>query len=90
MGVQKKKLAFEQWMKIAGLAVALLVFAAIYTMPTPVALTLQGKSALAIFGMVFVLWVSQAIPTYASALLAIVMLSITGGWTQKEALAVFG
>ena len=93
MGVsstQKKKLAFEQWMKIAGLAVALLVFAAIFTMPTPVALTLQGKSALAIFGMVFVLWVSQAIPTYASALLAIVMLSITGGWTQKEALAVFG
>ena len=63
MGVQKKKLAFEQWMKIAGLAVALLVFAAIYTMPTPVALTLQGKSALAIFGMVFVLWVTQAIPT---------------------------
>ena len=90
MGVQKKKLTFEQWMKIAGLAVALLVFAAIYTMPTPVALTLQGKSALAIFGMVFVLWVSQAIPTYASALLAIVMLSLTGGWTQKEALAVFG
>ena len=84
MGVsstQKKKLAFEQWMKIAGIAVALLVFAAIFTMPTPAALTLQGKSALAIFGMVFVLWVSQAIPTYASALLAIVMLSLTGGWT---------
>ena len=82
MGVQKKKLALEQWMKIAGIAVDLLVFAANYTMPPPVALTLQGKSALAIFGMVFVLWVSQAIPTYASALLAIVMLSLTGGWTQ--------
>ncbi len=87
---QKKKLTFEQWMKIAGIAVSLLIFAAIYTMPTPVQLTMQGKSALAIFGMVFVLWVSQAIPTYASALLAIVMLALTGGWTQKEALAVFG
>ena len=86
----KKNLTFEQWMKIAGIAVSLLIFAIIYTMPTPVKLTMQGKSSLAVFGMVFVLWVTQAIPTYASALLAIVMLAFTGGWTQKEALAVFG
>ena len=86
----KKKLTFEQWMKIAGIAVSLLIFALIYTMPTPVKLTMQGKASLAVFGMVFVLWVTQAIPTYASALLAIVMLAFTGGWTQKEALAVFG
>ena len=86
----KKKLTFEQWMKIAGIAVSLLIFALIFTMPTPVKLTLQGKASLAVFGMVFVLWVTQAIPTYASALLAIVMLAFTGGWTQKEALAVFG
>ena len=86
----KKNLTFEQWMKIAGIAVSLLIFAILYTMPTPVKLTMQGKSSLAVFGMVFVLWVTQAIPTYASALLAIVMLAFTGGWTQKEALAVFG
>ena len=88
--MEKKKLTFEQWMKIAGIAVSLLIFALIFTMPTPVKLTLQGKASLAVFGMVFVLWVTQAIPTYASALLAIVMLAFTGGWTQKEALAVFG
>ena len=87
---KKNNLTFEQWMKIAGIAVSLFVFALIFTMPTPVKLTLQGKSSLAVFGMVFVLWVTQAIPTYASALLAIVMLAFTGGWTQKEALAVFG
>ncbi len=86
----KKNLTFEQWMKIAGIAVSLLIFAIIYTMPTPVKLTMQGKSSLAVFGMVFVLWVTQAIPTYASALLAIVMLAFTGGWTQKDALGVFG
>ena len=86
----KKNLTFEQWMKIAGIAISLLIFAILYTMPTPVKLTVQGKSSLAVFGMVFVLWVTQAIPTYASALLAIVMLAFTGGWTQKEALAVFG
>ncbi len=89
-GTANKKLTFEQWMKIAGIAVSLFIFAAIYTMPTPVQMTVQGKSALAVFGMVFVLWVTQAIPTYASALVAIVMLVFTGGWTQKEALAVFG
>ncbi len=87
---KKKNLTFEQWMKIAGIAVSLLIFAIIYTMPTPVQLTMQGKSSLAVFGMVFVLWVTQAIPTYASALLAIVMLAFTGGWTQKDALGVFG
>ncbi len=90
MGVSAKKLSFEQWMKIAGILVSLLIFALIYTMPTPVQLPGQGKAALAVFGMVFVLWVSQAIPTYASALVAIVLLVFTGGWTQKEALAVFG
>ena len=87
---KNKNLTFEQWMKIAGIAVSLLIFAILYTMPTPVKLTVQGKSSLAVFGMVFVLWVTQAIPTYASALLAIVMLAFTGGWTQKDALGVFG
>ena len=86
----KKKFDFEKWMKITGIFVSLLVFALLYTMPTPVHMTMQGKSALAIFGMVFVLWVSPAIPTYASALLGMVLLVFTGGWTQKETLAVFG
>lgn len=85
-----KKLSFNDWMKIAGILVALVVFAAIYTMPTPAALTLQGKTVMAVFFMAFVLWVSQAIPTYASALVGICMLVFLGGWTQKESLAVFG
>lgn len=85
-----KKISFNDWMKIAGILVSLVIFAALYTMPTPTALTLQGKTVLAVFFMAFVLWVSQAIPTYASALVSICMLVFTGGWTQGEALAVFG
>lgn len=85
-----KKLSFNDWMKIAGILVALVIFAAIYTMPTPAALTLQGKTVMAVFFMAFVLWVSQAIPTYASALVGICFLVFLGGWTQSEALAVFG
>ncbi|MBS1484933.1 MAG: anion transporter, partial [Clostridium sp.] len=87
---EKRRLSFEEWMKIMGIAVALLVFALIYTMDTPIQMTLQGKASLSVFGMVFVLWVTQAVPTYAAALLAIVLLVFTGGWTQKDTLAVFG
>ena len=75
------RISFEGWMKIAGIGAALLVFAILYTMPTPTAMTGQGKSALAVFAMVFILWVTQAIPTYASSLVAMVMLVMTGGWS---------
>lgn len=85
-----KKLTFENWMKIAGIFVSLLVFALLYTMKTPVQMTMQGKAALSCFAMVFVLWVTQAIPTTASALVVICMLVFTGGYSQKDALAVFG
>jgi anion transporter len=88
--VKKKDSALEKWMKISGIAVALIVFAAIYTMPTPVEMTMQTKASLAVFFMVFVLWVSQAIPTYASSMVAIVLLVFTGGWDQNSALLVFG
>lgn len=90
MGNKVKKITFDRWMKITGITISLLAFALIYTMDTPVQMTLQGKSSLAVFGMVFVLWVTQAIPTYAAALVAIVVLVFTGGWTQKDTLAVFG
>ena len=83
----KKKI---DWFKVAGISVALIVFAALYTMPRPVGLTGQAQAVLAVFGGVFVLWVSQAIPTYASALVGMVLLVFTGGWTQAETLAVFG
>jgi anion transporter len=87
---KKKDSTFEKWMKITGILIALVIFAAIYTMPTPIAMTVQTKSSMAVFFMVFVLWVTQAIPTYASALVALVMLVLTGGWDQNSALLVFG
>lgn len=86
----KPKSGLEKWMKITGITIALLVFTLIYTMPTPIQMTGQGKAALAIFAMAFVLWVTQAIPTYASSLVAIVALVFTGGWDQASTLAVFG
>lgn len=87
---KKEKLSFEQWMKVFGITVSLIVFAVLYTMPRPIGLTGQGQAVLAVFGAVFVLWVTQAIPTYASALVGMCALVFTGGWTQAETLAVFG
>jgi anion transporter len=87
---KKKDSDFEKWMKITGILIALVVFAAIYTMPTPMAMTIQTKASMAVFFMAFVLWVTQAIPTYASAMVAIVLLIFTGGWDQNSALLVFG
>ena len=64
MGVSSKgeKITFESWMKITGIFVSLLVFALLYTMNTPVQMTMQGKASLACFGMVFVLWKNPGLP----------------------------
>ena len=80
----------RDWMKILGIPVALLVFGLLITMKTPVGMTFQGKTALATFLMALVLWVTQAIPTYASALLVVVVLAITGGWDQSSIFSVLG
>lgn len=78
------------WMNILGIPGALLIFGLLMTMKTPVGMTFQGKGALATFLMALVLWVTQAIPTYASALLVIVMLALVGGWDQNSIFSVFG
>ena len=85
-----KKQGLEKWMKIFGIPLALVVFGLLLTMPTPLGMSFQGKAALATFTMALILWVTQAIPTYASALLVLVMLTLTGGWDEGSALGVFG
>lgn len=88
--ISGKKHGFEKWMKILGIPAALTVFGLLISMPTPIGMSFQGKAALATFTMALVLWVTQAIPTYASALLVIVLLSLTGGWDESSVLGVFG
>lgn len=84
------KSPFERWLQYLGFPLALAVYGIIYSVPTPEALTVRGKLSLAVFFMALVLWVSEAIPTYATALLAIVMLALTGAWDEKSILGVFG
>ena len=82
--------SFQRWLDLLGIPAAVLVFCAPYLMPTPSGLSLQGQTALAIFLMALVLWVSQAIPTYATSLLGMALLVLTGAWTERDVLGVFG
>lgn len=88
--VTKVKGPFELKMQFFGLPLALLIFAFIYAMPTPIGLSYAGKMALAVFLTALTLWVSESIPNYAVSLLVIVALPLTGAWTEEQALGVLG
>lgn len=90
MKIVQNKSVFELWLQYLGLPLALLTYAVCYTMPTPEGLTVQGQISLAVFLMAFILWVSEALPTYATALLTLVLLALSGAWDEKNILGVFG
>jgi di/tricarboxylate transporter len=77
-------------MDFLGIPIALAVFCALMAIPTPAGLSVQGQKALAIFMMALVLWVTQSIPTYATSLVAMVLLVLTGTWGEANVLGVFG
>ena len=88
--VTKVKGPFELKMQFFGLPLALLIFASIYSMPTPPGLSYAGKMALGVFLSALTLWVSESIPNYAVSLLVIVALPLTGAWTEAQAMGVLG
>lgn len=88
--VTKVKGPFELKMQFFGLPLALLIFASIYSMPTPPGLSYAGKMALGVFLTALTLWVSESIPNYAVSLLVIVALPLTGAWTEAQAMGVLG
>lgn len=79
----KPAMTFQRWMDFLGIPVAVAVFLALYLMPTPSGLSTNARAALAIFLMALVLWVTQAIPVYATALLAMVLLILTGACSRR-------
>jgi sodium-dependent dicarboxylate transporter 2/3/5 len=62
----------------------------IYLLPAPTGLTVEGKTAWAIFTLCTGLWVSNAIPFGITGLLAIALLALTGAMRTSEAFAAFG
>jgi len=88
--VKKVKSPFELKMQFFGLPLALLIFAIIYTMPTPIGLSYAGKMALGVFLTALILWITESIPNYAVSLLVIVALPLTGAWSEAQAMGVLG
>ncbi|MBD3349301.1 MAG: DASS family sodium-coupled anion symporter, partial [Candidatus Eisenbacteria bacterium] len=72
------------------IVVALLLCAGVYLAPTPENLTREGQSAIAVFALCFVLWVTQALPLAVTSLFAIVLLPLLGAIPATRAFALFG
>ncbi len=72
------------------IVLALAVCAAVILFPTPEGLTSEGQSAIAVFALCFVLWVTQALPLAVTSLLAIVLLPLLRVIPPTRAFALFG
>lgn len=82
--------SFQRVLELTGIPLAVLVFVALYLMPTPSGLSWKGQMALAIFLTALVLWVSQAVPVYVTSLLAMLMLILTGTWSEAQVEGMLG
>ncbi len=85
------------WRILAGhtyrpvvLLAGLLAFLALRAMEPPAGLTPAGQSALAIFALCLVYWVTNVIPLMVTSLLAMVLLPTTGVLSAKDTYALFG
>ena len=76
--IAQKTHGVEAVLKGIGVPFALFVAAAIWLMPTPEGLTLPGQKALALFGGIFVLYLTEALPLAVSSLL-VVPAAVLGG-----------
>ncbi|MGF1735371.1 SLC13 family permease [Photobacterium satsumensis] len=80
----------EKIMYYLGLPLAMVVLMLFYSIPTPDGITFEGKMSLGIFFFALILWISESLPNYASSMLAIALLSVLGGWAEKDALGTLG
>jgi solute carrier family 13 (sodium-dependent dicarboxylate transporter), member 2/3/5 len=73
-----------------ALAIGLAAFVVVRGMARPEGLTEAGQSALAVFALCLVYWVSNVLPLMVTSLLAMVLLPATGALSAKETYALFG
>ncbi len=86
MNTVLRKLKKEHIILIMGIIAALLIL----RLPLQNGLTEQGRTALSIFAVCIVLWMTRLIPLAATGLLAIALISVTGVMSSSEAFAFFG
>jgi sodium-dependent dicarboxylate transporter 2/3/5 len=74
----------------AVLVAGVLAFLGLKTMAPPAGLPAEAQSALAIFALCLVYWVTNALPLMVTSLLAMVLLPATGVLSAKDTYAYFG
>lgn len=79
----------QAWYKVLGVCAALAVAALVWFMPRPAELSTEGQRALALFGGIFVLYLTEAIPLAAASLLIVPMAVFAGVTNVRGALEGF-
>lgn len=64
-------------LKNIGVPLALIVMIALFFLPTPDGLTIQGQQSIAIFCSALIMWVCGSLPIYLTSMIAIVLLVLT-------------
>ena len=80
---------FDAVLKAVGVPLAMAVAVAIWLAPTPQNLSIEGHKALALFGGIFVLYLTEAIPLAIASLLIVPAATLTGVTNLKGALEGF-
>lgn len=81
--------SFEVLLKAVGVPLAIVAAAAIWFDPTPETLSLEGHKALALFGGIFVLYLTEAIPLAIASLLVVPAAVLSGITNVRGALDGF-
>lgn len=80
----------DSWMKKYGFYLAAICFLLLYFMPQPVGLPAEGQKAIAIFVFALIMWVTCPVPIFITSLIVIILLSVTGTWSEKNVLGTLG
>ena len=80
---------FDAFLKAVGVPLAIAVAVAIWLAPTPQNLSIEGHKALALFGSIFVLYLTEAIPLAIANLLVVSAATLTGVANLEGALEGF-
>ncbi len=78
------------FLKKYGFYIAAALFLLLFFMPQPAGLTRKGQQAMAIFMFALTMWVASPIPIYLTSLIAVIMLSVTGTWSERNVLGTLG
>lgn len=74
---------------LLGLALSVLALVGVLLAPAPAGLTPEGQRVLAVVAMTVVLWIAEPVPPAVTGLVAILLLSLVGGYSLSQALYGF-